>query len=213
MRNYLTLLIIYMILPVLTQARQYFFTGSENIFYENPANWSPSYPGNVIQGNDIVIIQSSVNFEGFDLIVEGKLMIELGETITSGSNGIIVHASGLLQNEGEIGVDFIENYGNISNGLQSVIFTDKYYGSKETEIKGMISFSFQPGNSTGNINTKSMVYLCPSESKPRGMKPMSSNSAMNHIPTTGIDTSLSKTEKYHPSASSIRLVDFFSLRK
>lgn len=209
MRYYLSLLIFTLALPVLTQAKQYIFTGKENMFYENPENWFPEYPGNVIHGNDIVIIQSALNFEGFDIIIEGKFMIELGETVSSGSGGLLIRYSGLLQNEGEIGVTFIENYGKINNGLQAVIFTDKYYSSRETDVKGMVSFSFQPRNPEGGVSTKSMVYLCPSGTK--GLKPVNSNAGrQNSMNST--DSSLFKPD----AASSVNLIrfsGFFSLGK
>lgn len=200
MRKFLLLIFSLPIVFLSTQAKNYYFNGKEDSSYENPLNWS-EYPGNVIHESDVVVIQSSANFEGFDIIVAGKLMIELGETLTSGGSGLQIKSSGVLFNEGEIGVDFIENYGKINNGLTAVIFTEKYYSITETEVQGMISFFFEPHNIENALTTTASVYMY-SGQKSRGLKPVSSTIRFSDE-TFPVDTSRTSTGE-RPTANSTK---------
>ncbi len=172
MQNRVFILILIAFFPMLSFGEKYVFTGQENVFYENPSNWYPKYPGNIIGINDEVIIQSFVNFEGFDLIIEGSLLVELGETISSSGNGILIRASGSLCNKGEIGVKYMENYGKLNNDTHAMIFTEKYYGVETVKIKGIVSFLFQAKSAEGEINIKSMVYLSPSPIEDKKLLPL-----------------------------------------
>lgn len=118
-------------------AKTYFFLGSEDNLYENPANWSPYYPGTKVIAGDKLYIQADVNFDGFNLEVEGLLDIEYGAGIYSSENGIIIRSSGNVLNNGEINIRFIENFGTYENAYNTMI--KKYYGYKYSITNNSIS--------------------------------------------------------------------------
>lgn len=121
-------------------AKTYFFLGNEDNLYENPSNWSPSYPGTKVLAGDKLYIQADVNFEGFNLEVEGLLDVEYGAGLYSPDNGIIIRKTGNLLNNGDINIRFIENFGTYENVYSTTI--KKYYGCKYSEMNNSISALF-----------------------------------------------------------------------
>lgn len=153
-------------------AKTYFFLGNEDNLYENPANWSPTYPGTKILAGDKLYIQADANFDGFNLEIEGLLDIEYGAGLYSSDNGIVIHKTGSVLNNGEINIRFIENFGTYENAYNTMI--KKYYGYKYSIMNNSISalFSIKENcinqgilhnynNVTilGNLNNFSEIYL------------------------------------------------------
>jgi hypothetical protein len=124
----------------LSVAKTYFFLGNEDNLYENPANWSPNYPGTKVLAGDKLYIQSDVNFDGFNIEVEGLLDIEYGAGLYSTGNGIIIRKTGNVLNNGEINIRFIENFGTYENAYNTII--KKYYGYKYGLLNNSISALF-----------------------------------------------------------------------
>lgn len=164
------------IVPFLGFATTFYFTGIEDTYYANPANWSPFYPGTNIERGDIVILQSNCNFDGFDIVIQGQLFIELGENLNSSSSGMKIQESGIVKNEGEIALQYIQNNGKLINGLYAIIFTEKYYSNKAENINGLIYSQFsspdfdEQGYASAAANDPSVVTV----SLKRGFHPVSS---------------------------------------
>lgn len=59
------------------------FTGESDTEFTNPSNWSPSYPGIIIDEGDLVIIESNADFDGPLFLVHGAVRIESGVTLNS----------------------------------------------------------------------------------------------------------------------------------
>lgn len=174
----LFLLLVVGISPLLGLATTFYFTGVEDTYYANPANWSPFYPGTNVEKGDVMILQSNCNFDGFDIVVEGKLFIELGENLNSSSSGMKIQEGGVVNNEGEIALQYIQNDGKLINGLYAIIFTEKYYSNKAETINGLIYAQFsspdfeEQGYASAAANDPSVVTV----SLKRGFHPVSSKS-------------------------------------
>lgn len=173
----LLLLLFIGISPILCLATTFYFTGIEDSDYANPANWFPFYPGTNIEKGDVIILQSNCHFDGFDIVVEGRLFIELGESLNSSASGMKIQEGGIVNNEGEITLQYLQNNGKLINGLYAIIFSKKYYSNKAETVNGLIytEFSCQIfDNQVHNAaNDPSMVRLTlkrgfhPASSKPK----------------------------------------------
>lgn len=108
----------------MSEARCFYFHGTDNTEYVNPANWSPSYPGTKITKDDTVMIQSDVHFAGFNLVIDGKFEIVMGASCLGKNDGIIIKANGKLMNEGELRIKFVDNQGVIDNSVAAVWISD-----------------------------------------------------------------------------------------
>lgn len=108
-------------------AEEYFFLASEDYYYENPANWFPSYPGTEISEDEEVVIMSDVYINGFDLKVAGKLKVTLGVKISSVKGNLYVQEGGELDNEGEILVNQVKNQGMLINRISATFYVNDYH--------------------------------------------------------------------------------------
>lgn len=124
-------------------ATDYYFNGNEDTYFSNVANWSPSFPGNTIAKGDVVYFQSDVNFTEANIVVEGKMVIEMGIILSSTSKGIIVRHNGLIENNGEINMSQLTIEGKFENGPSSAVFTKKVSVDKNGALQNMISANFE----------------------------------------------------------------------
>ncbi len=84
------------------QADVYRFTGTENQDFFNEANWSPAFPGIIIDEEDQVIITSDVRVDGPLLIVKGGIRIEAHVHVEGSETHLHVLTEGWLDNRGEM---------------------------------------------------------------------------------------------------------------
>lgn len=121
------------------EAKCFYFHGTENSEYVNPANWSPSYPGTKIDRNDTLIIQSDVNFTGFNLLLDGKMEIVMGASFNAKHDGIIITRNGKLMNEGELRTKYIDNEGIIDNSVAAAWISDSCTNRKYGVINSLLA--------------------------------------------------------------------------
>lgn len=108
------------------QANDYFFLATEDHLFENPANWFPHYPGTQVQEGDKVTIMADVSFAGYNLDVKGVLEVMLDARIHSPDGSIIIRKGGLLDNNGKILVEEVNNYGRLYNRIASIVHIYSY---------------------------------------------------------------------------------------
>ncbi|MFN0200638.1 MAG: hypothetical protein ACKVTZ_03920 [Bacteroidia bacterium] len=115
------------------QATDFYFLGMEDNAYENPANWSPTYPGNVIEENNRVYIQADAYFNNFEVIVKGQMEVVLGATLYGNGNVITVKKGGTFVNNGDSNLAKLENEGKVENGISANLLVESFanglYGS------------------------------------------------------------------------------------
>jgi hypothetical protein len=121
------------------EAKRFYFHGTENNEYVNPANWSPSYPGTKIRQNDTVIVQSDVTFSGFNLEIEGEMEIVMGASFSAKYDGIIIREGGKLMNEGEMRTKFIDNDGIVDNSVAAAWISDSCINHKYGLINSLLA--------------------------------------------------------------------------
>jgi len=121
------------------EAKRFYFHGTDNNEYVNPANWSPSYPGIEIGKNDTIIVQSDIQFSGFNLEVKGEIEIVMGASLIAKYNGIIIREGGKLMNEGEMRTKFIDNDGVIDNSVAAAWISDSCINHKYGLINSLLA--------------------------------------------------------------------------
>jgi len=94
-------------------ATNYYFTANADNSFENPANWTPAYPGNTIKTEDKVFVQADMIINGFNVVVNGLLDVALGVNVSSEENTIINNGS--IINNGEIHVASLINNAKLDN--------------------------------------------------------------------------------------------------
>lgn len=117
--------------------QEYVFSSIADNLFENPANWSPAYPGNVIPRNAVVFIEGTAYLTGYDLHIQGALRIGIGANLQAASNEVVVAAGGRLINDGELMAGNIRNYGTLNNNL-----------SASVDLKNLQTFA---GSMTNNL--------------------------------------------------------------
>ncbi|MEL6588559.1 MAG: hypothetical protein AAFP02_18945 [Bacteroidota bacterium] len=119
--------------------RTYYFTAKEDNFYENPANWEPSYPGNKVEVDTRIVVQEVMYITGFDLELDGLLDVQMGATVMASHSDIILSSTGKIDNQGEIIVQNILNEGLIFNQLGAVINTRNLVSSESGSVQNLKS--------------------------------------------------------------------------
>jgi len=127
MKKFIIITILLTLVQIAAKAKDYYFLASEDYFYENPANWYPSYPGTEVAADDQVVIMSDVYFTGYDLKVAGKLKVMLGAKMSSAEGNVIIAEGGSMDNEGEILVNQVENRGIFINRISAVFHVNDYF--------------------------------------------------------------------------------------
>lgn len=100
---------------ILFAEEKFIFSPKVDSHYENPANWTPSYPGTHIQKHQEVIVQGFVNIPFYDLTIDGLLHVELDATIFSPNSQLTVGKTGTLYNDGEVILKHLHQEGLVNN--------------------------------------------------------------------------------------------------
>ncbi|MEM7371489.1 MAG: hypothetical protein AAF587_22945 [Bacteroidota bacterium] len=114
----------------------------EDHYYENPANWYPSYPGVKIAKDDRVVLMTDANANGYDIVVEGVLEIQLGAILSSSDGNLIIKAGGLLDNDGSVFVKELTNYGQVYNRQSAEINIHEYIAHTGAQTHNSYSATF-----------------------------------------------------------------------
>lgn len=122
--------------------QHYFFTATEDNFYENPANWEPEYPGTLIESDTRIVIQDMAYLTGFDLEVKGLLEVVMGASLYSDQNDIFLSQEGKLDNHGEIIVDKIHNNGLIFNQMGAKVHVKSLSLNQSGSVQNLRSANF-----------------------------------------------------------------------
>lgn len=150
MRKILSILLLIQICSVSAFATDYFFLANEDHFYENPSNWYPAYPGTHVKAADRIVILTDVNYTGFDLEVDGIMEVMLGAKITSADGAITIHKQGELDNDGELLVASIFNYGKLNNRFSAVVHVHDFVAYNGAFTHNAYSASFRTINNLTN---------------------------------------------------------------
>lgn len=139
-------------------ATNYYFTANADNSFENPANWSPAYPGNTVKAEDKVFVQADMIIDGFSLTVNGLLDVALGVNVSSQTNTIINNGS--IINNGEIQVAGLINNGKLDNS--SIIWVqniaNKRMSTVNNNMMGTITVTKQATNEGTFINGGVCVF-------------------------------------------------------
>lgn len=109
-----------------TYAMEYFFSPVEDHFYENPANWRPSYPGLTIPSNSRVVLQDLASFSAPELVVQGSLETLMDATLYSTSGKVTIQSGGRVRNYGEMMISNLDNQGVFENGVGAELYAHYY---------------------------------------------------------------------------------------
>lgn len=109
----------------ITTAQTFTFTGAEDDRYENPANWTPAFPGTEIEAGTEVFI------EGYAIATEtikvnGTLHLAVGAALEARENAVIISNSGKLINDGEVFAASLLNSGTVNNNFAAILELDEY---------------------------------------------------------------------------------------
>lgn len=107
-------------------AQHYYFRAVEDHLFENPANWTPSFPGIHIAAGDSVFILDDAYITQYNLEVAGGLTIDWGVQLHVKGN-ISILPQGSLVNMGYIGVNALFNRGQLSNRYAGAMDMDTFY--------------------------------------------------------------------------------------
>lgn len=139
-------------------ATNYYFTANADNSFENPANWTPAYPGNTIKSEDKVFVQADMIIEGFNLTVNGLLDIALGVNVSSQENTIINNGS--IINNGEVRVANVINNAKLDNSsimwVQNI--ANKRMANFNNNMMGTITVTKQATNEGTFINAGVCVF-------------------------------------------------------
>ena len=141
-------------------ATQYFFTSVEDHYYENPINWSPSYPGAIIGSEDTVVFIHDVHFNGFDLTIRGTMEVGPGVGVSSSEGTLFIEENGMLDNYGEIKVKAIINRGDLINRFSSLIHIFDYHAEENAYTQNAGSSKFITISDLRNEGQFDNYYLC-----------------------------------------------------
>lgn len=100
----------------------YTFTGEMDSHYENPANWTPAYPGTEISENSLVFIEGMA-IATEEIRVSGMLHISLGASLEVAAADLSILSTGKLMNDGELMAATIHNEGMLNNNFAATLKT------------------------------------------------------------------------------------------
>ena len=138
----------------------FLFSPREDALFENPANWSPHYPGNVIGRQQQFIIEGTVYLTGFGLEIHGSLLISVGAALYAAGQEIIVSPSGELVNDGEILAGAVRNQGRTHNNLSASIDVEQFYAEAGAYTHNAPSARFVVRDSAVNYGIFNNHSLC-----------------------------------------------------
>lgn len=115
----------------------YYYTAAEDHYYENPNNWTPSYPGKKIQRHQKIVIQGTTYANYKPIRVRGKIEISPGASLFAFSENVIIETQGSVFNRGEIIVNEIENFGILKNEIAGSIDVLHYHAYEGSETHNL----------------------------------------------------------------------------
>ncbi|GAB4402339.1 MAG: hypothetical protein OHK0039_00220 [Bacteroidia bacterium] len=107
-------------------AADFYFLATEDHYFENPANWYPSYPGTQVSAGDRMILFTDTYFQGFDLHIDGTLELKIGAELYSRDGAVVISRTGLLDNDGTVLVHRVDNHGRVRNRISANIHLHEY---------------------------------------------------------------------------------------
>jgi hypothetical protein len=110
----------------------YYFSPTEDYFFENPANWRPSYPGTQIPAGARVMIHDRVCFGTYPIRLAGVMELSLEATLYSAQGSLHILPGGKLINHGDLMAARLDNGGQLLNELSGEIFVHEYQNSPES---------------------------------------------------------------------------------
>lgn len=138
----------------------FYFSAVEDNFYENPANWSPAYPGTLIESDQRIVIQELAYITGFDLELKGELEVSLGAALFSSAGKMIVTETAMLHNYGEVIFDRISNAGKVTNYMGAKIHVKEFYTTANGVVQNLKSASFIVIEGLYNLGNFRNYSLC-----------------------------------------------------
>lgn len=109
----------------ITTAQTYTFTGAEDDRYENPANWTPAFPGTEIEaGTEVFIEGYAIATE--TLTINGTLHLAVGAALEARENAVIISNSGKLINDGDVFAASLLNSGTVNNNFAAILELGEY---------------------------------------------------------------------------------------
>lgn len=122
------------------QAEVFRFTGESDMEYTNPANWMPSYPGIIINADDVVIIEHPVLFSGPLLLIHGSLRLEAGGSVSAKESHIRIAGGAGVDIRGALEIASLNSEGTLMvHRWASLIVTDMSLDPGSTSL--MMPFS------------------------------------------------------------------------
>jgi hypothetical protein len=116
----------------------YTFTGEMDDQYENPANWTPAYPGTEVAVNDLVFIEGMAVAHG-EIIVNGTFHIATGASLEMDSAKLSIRSTGKLMNDGELLADAVFNAGMINNNFAASLNVKEYVVAQGAMTNNLLS--------------------------------------------------------------------------
>ena len=124
----------------LALATDYFFSAREDHLFENPANWTPAYPGHEIKAGDQIYIQDEVYVNAPMIRLEGNLKILLGVEFIATRTDMKIGREATLENAGKLILRELTNLGSIVNRQGARIHLDTYHGRQESLMQNLSEF-------------------------------------------------------------------------
>lgn len=117
-----------LILPFSLPATTFTFEAKEDHLFENPANWSPFYPGTTLEQEDVWKIQADLYLSVPRLLISGQLKIESGIKVVATSNNQVtsLHMLGKIDNGGQLIMADLYQGGLIFNRKDSRVHIRHY---------------------------------------------------------------------------------------
>ena len=138
----------------------FYFSAVQDNFYENPANWAPSYPGTMIDMDQKIVLQDMAYVTGYDLQIKGELEIVMGATLFASAGKLEILPEGQLSNHGELIMDQVENQGQVSNYMGAKIHVKRFVSSEDASVDNLKSASFIVIEKLTNQGNFSNYSLC-----------------------------------------------------
>lgn len=146
--------------PSAGEEETFFFSPVADHLFENPANWSPHYPGNVVRKNQQFILEGTAYLTGFDLVVGGTLLIPVGVGLRVMEGNIQIQSTGTLINDGEVLARTIRNEGQIHNNLSAMLDAGQFYAAAGAYTQNARSAQFIIRGSAANYGIFTNYSLC-----------------------------------------------------
>ena len=115
----------------------FYFSPDYDNQFDNPKNWTPSFPGLTVGKDSSVVVQGLAHMEKDDLKILGTLRIAMGANLYAPEARITLDGKGSLFNAGELIVQEFDNHGTFINEIRATAHTQRFeaFGEAHTENK------------------------------------------------------------------------------